>query len=102
MPVSTRRPCSSIKRNARVMAWLCASVFALASAPYSCAQTLTIRGIVVDQNGSPVAGASVALNSTHGIGDVKTNAEGRFDFGEAEVHDFILTVTAEGFGRFER
>jgi outer membrane receptor protein involved in Fe transport len=101
--VSTPRPNISVKLKSSGVAWLCAVVFALVLASDSRAQTNGIRGVVVDQNGSPVAGASVELGGAHNPGDVvKTDAEGRFDFGGVEPHGFVLNVAAEGFAKFVR
>jgi outer membrane receptor protein involved in Fe transport len=105
---------------------MCVAAFALACAPAARAQTTQntrtaqsarrtqsartaqgartdgVRGVVVDENGSPVEGASVALNGAQGLADVKTDAGGRFDFGPVELRGFGLTVVAEGFARFDR
>jgi outer membrane receptor protein involved in Fe transport len=102
---------SSIKPGARFLAWLCACVLALASCAQARAQgakttdgarTDNVRGVVVDQNGSPVAGAQVYMVGRPVDGFlVKTDAEGRFDFGIGLSY-FKLGVVAEGFERFER
>src|SRR3712207_4840823 len=63
-----------------------------------------MRGVVVDQDGAPVAGALVLLTVRRSV-DVsggKTGAEGRFGFEGPGRFPFTLTVTAEGFARFER
>lgn len=69
-------------------------------------QVKAVSGVVVDQNASPVAGASVTLTRQEGggllIGSAETDAEGRFVFHGLPPRVFILTVTAEGFGKFER
>jgi outer membrane receptor protein involved in Fe transport len=63
-----------------------------------------LSGVVVDQNGAPVQDASIVLMSAKSvdINEVKTDAEGRFDFGFPQPDGFKLTVTARGFGRFEQ
>lgn len=62
-----------------------------------------VRGVVVDENGSPVEGASVGmLAPSVDVTLTKTDAEGYFDFGVAQSNWFSLTVQAEGFGRFGR
>lgn len=68
------------------------------------ARTNGVRGVVVDQNGSPVEGALVTLISGRGfdITGVKADAEGRFDFQIEMPYGFTLTAQAEGFGKFER
>jgi outer membrane receptor protein involved in Fe transport len=64
-----------------------------------------LRGVVVDVDGAPVAGASVMLvvHRSVDVTGVKTDAEGRFEFkDDPRSSGFTLTVTAGGFGRFER
>src|SRR5919107_326710 len=101
--VSSLRQLRSFKAEARAFACLCAALFALAFASGARAQAGGGRGVVVDQNGSPVAGASVKIDARpSGAGLTKTDAEGRFDFQVGRPHGFALTVEAEGFGRFER
>ena len=61
-----------------------------------------VRGVVVDQHGAPVPGAMVILFAKSvDVTGARTDAAGRFDFGPARPGGFTLTVTAEGFGRFE-
>ncbi|HEX8354100.1 MAG TPA: TonB-dependent receptor plug domain-containing protein, partial [Pyrinomonadaceae bacterium] len=63
-----------------------------------------LRGVVVDQDGSPVPGATVVL-MVRGAADVTrltSDAAGRFEFQSPGTSEFVLTVTAEGFGRLER
>jgi len=68
------------------------------------AQGGAVRGVVVDKSGAAVAGAQVMLivhRSVDATG-VKTDAEGRFEFaGDPRSFGFTLTVTAEGFNKFE-
>ncbi|MFL6333917.1 MAG: TonB-dependent receptor [Pyrinomonadaceae bacterium] len=64
-----------------------------------------LRGVVVDGDGAPVAGALVMLvvHRSVDVTGMKTDAEGRFEFNEdPRPFGFTLTVTAGGFGRFER
>lgn len=119
--VSNIRQIRSFKSGARVCVWLCAVVFVLACASGLRAQDerlgrlvhvesvknfKSIGGVVVDENGSPVAGASVTLSTSEGggmlIDSEKTDAEGRFVFHGLPPRVFQLNVTAEGFGKFER
>ncbi|HEV7889969.1 MAG TPA: TonB-dependent receptor [Pyrinomonadaceae bacterium] len=128
--MSLRRQVWSVKSGARVFAWLCAFAFALACASISRAQETRptpakqetqlveppkqprwnlrsqsdgVRGVVVDENGSPVEGAFVVmLAPSVDISFLKTDAEGYFDFGVASSNWFSLTVQAAGFGRFSR
>jgi len=60
-----------------------------------------LRGVVVDENGAPVAGASVSLTARGSV-SVRTDAEGRFEFEEPFRFPLTLSVTAGGFARFER
>ena len=73
----------------------------------------TLRGVVVDQNGAPVADASVdltvyrpnvVLNVRRPVetSSAKTDAAGRFEFKDPESYGFMLTVTAQGFALFGR
>ncbi|HEV7892914.1 MAG TPA: TonB-dependent receptor plug domain-containing protein, partial [Pyrinomonadaceae bacterium] len=132
--MSGRRLIHSFKTDARVAAWLCAFVFALACASRAPAQETTrtpaaretqeagewpqkpqkplhtlrsqsegVRGVVVDENGSPVEGAWVVmLAPSVDVYLLKTDAEGYFDFGITQSNWFSLTVQAEGFGKFAR
>ncbi|HVF45180.1 MAG TPA: TonB-dependent receptor [Pyrinomonadaceae bacterium] len=123
MPPRSRALSGGPRRRAR--AWLCAAALAVACAPCArsevarapraaqapqAAQTRrargehAVRGVVVDQDGSPVERASVALtdNRMSGIIRIVTGADGRFDFGEARPAVFTLSVWAEGFGGFRR
>jgi outer membrane receptor protein involved in Fe transport len=63
-----------------------------------------VRGVVVDENGAPVPNVTVGLL---GVGPVdatfvKSDAEGRFDFGVPSSRGFRLSVEVGGFGKFER
>ncbi len=105
--MSFSRPSRSFKFEARVVACLCAVAFALAFASGASAQDARangVRGVVVDQDGSPVAGALVMLIGARSVDitGAKADAEGRFDFHFAQPYGFTLSVQAEGFGRFER
>jgi outer membrane receptor protein involved in Fe transport len=85
------------------LALACCAPRALVSAQETGAQGDGVRGVVVDLNGASVPDALVVLVSGRSVeATLKTDAGGRFDFGFAEPHGFTLTVTARGFGRFER
>ena len=60
------------------------------------------RGVVVDQDGAPVPGATVALLDPDPRGDTRTDGEGRFQLTHVPAAGFTLAVAAEGFGRAER
>jgi outer membrane receptor protein involved in Fe transport len=65
-----------------------------------------LRGVVVDQDGAPVPGASVAVTFHRPflIGSVRTDSEGRFEFKDplSSYYGLTLRVSAEGFGDFKR
>lgn len=66
-------------------------------------QSNGVRGVVVDEHGSPVEGAFVGIVARSVDATfAKTDAEGYFDFVFEQPYGFSLTVQAEGFGRFER
>lgn len=103
---------------------MCATAFAFVCASYTFAETARetravespepprwtlrsqsegVRGVVLDENGSPVEGAFVGMAARSvDVTLAKTDAEGYFDFGVAQPYGFTLTVQAEGFGRFVR
>src|SRR5438105_4306557 len=63
-----------------------------------------LSGLIVDQNGAPVAGATVTLReSASPSGERRTtDAQGQFEFDRAPSRGFALTVEARGFESFER
>jgi outer membrane receptor protein involved in Fe transport len=74
-------------------------------------QPPALRGVVVDQAGSPVAEASVTLTVYRptfelnvyrpvDTASMKTDAAGRFEFKGPESFGFMLTVSANGFAPF--
>lgn len=68
------------------------------------AQARGLSGVVVDQNGAPVAGASVTVREA-GASSVErstTDAQGQFGFERAPSRGFVLTVEARGFESFAR
>src|SRR5207253_7626275 len=90
------------------VSWLWVAAFALACASGSRAQdaqgvrTNGVRGVVVDENGSPVVDATLTLSAQSQVIGARTDADGHFDFSYEYPHGFTLRVVAEGFGRFER
>lgn len=61
---------------------------------------LTIAGVVLDQQGRPIAGASVGLgDDIHNVGylKTKTDAMGAFRFNNATSAEPLLTVQARGY-----
>jgi len=74
------------------------------SAQSSDAKVRGLGGVVVDQNGAPVTGATVTLRETgpSSVEQSTTDARGEFDFDHAPSRGFALTVEARGFEMFER
>ncbi len=63
----------------------------------------TITGLVVDNAGAGIIGARISLidsTSVHTI--TETDTEGRFSLSAPVIDGMRLTVTAQGFARFER
>lgn len=85
------------------------TLFFLLSAAFSVAafgqaqNTGTISGNVKDSQGKVVVSAEVTLfnTATEAKRVEKSNAEGEYLFSDVAVGDYILTVTAPGFGAFE-
>jgi outer membrane receptor protein involved in Fe transport len=67
-------------------------------------QSRGLSGVVVDQNGAPVAGASVTVRAAGSSTDERrtTDAQGRFSFERVPARSFVLAVEARGFESFER
>ena len=70
------------------------------SAEFALEDGLTVRGIVVDENGKPVAGATVKEGFGHGnivsVSDFTTGADGRFERPHRVPRQWIYTATAPG------
>ena len=79
---------------------VCLILFALACAAR--AQEFELRGVVVDEDGAAVAGARVAVPELSHTNYMHTDAGGRFRLTAIPTAGFTLSVTAEGFARFER
>jgi outer membrane receptor protein involved in Fe transport len=82
----------------------CLIFFTLACAARAQEPPPAVRGVVVDEAGAPVSGASVTLTGL-GVRDhasALTDAEGRFELAPAAARAYTLTVSAAGFGAFER
>lgn len=63
----------------------------------------TISGIVTDSKDAPIAGAEVFLNDKSGlIGQTKTDAQGKFSFGQKASQNLRVIVRAEGFADFSK
>ena len=64
------------------------------------AQELQLKGIVEDQNNSPIAFANIVLKSSSNMSFVKgttTNEEGAFDFAELTPDDYRIEVSYLGY-----
>ncbi|HJQ30845.1 MAG TPA: carboxypeptidase-like regulatory domain-containing protein, partial [Pyrinomonadaceae bacterium] len=67
------------------------------------AQSRTLVGVVVDQNGAPVRGALVMTWARSvDMNGAKTDADGRFEVTVVPSYDFVLMVSAEGFEGYRR
>lgn len=55
------------------------------------------NGQLVDEEGNPIAGATVSLSGNNEIGTRTTDAEGRFDFGDLTEDDYVVTYSLPGF-----
>lgn len=76
-------------------------VIALAGAGF--AQTVTVNGIVVDQNGAPVPAAHVFLYSSPTlIAQTITGPTGEFTFRDIKINHGVLRVRAAGFAEAEQ
>jgi outer membrane receptor protein involved in Fe transport len=86
------------------LALVCACCLTTQAQTSAVTQSSGLRGVVVDQSGAPVAGASLTLRES-GAARVErrtTDARGEFGFGRAPSQGFTLTVEAGGFEKFER
>lgn len=59
---------------------------------------LTLDGVVLDEKGSPVANAIVALDTAIG----RTDTSGKFFFGNLEIKKYKLEISAEGYEDFSQ
>src|ERR1039458_9012082 len=77
-------------------------VFALPCAAQTSRVAGAIQGSVVDQSGSPIAGASVTVRNqgTNQTRTMVTNAEGFFRAGELPVGQYELRVESSGFSPY--
>jgi outer membrane receptor protein involved in Fe transport len=81
-----------------LVALACAAARAQGVAP-----SRTLAGVVVDQNGAPVPGATVMLWArSMDMSGARTDAEGRFEIAVFPSYGFALTVRAEGFAGYRR
>ncbi|OAI57586.1 hypothetical protein AYO49_01900 [Verrucomicrobiaceae bacterium SCGC AG-212-N21] len=56
-----------------------------------------MRGVVRDESGKPIAGATIQRNIELDDPQAKTDAEGRYELKAARPGDFVMRVRAEGF-----
>lgn len=74
--------------------------FAAAAASPCTAQSRSFTGKVIDENGTPVAGARVEAKSTEGAAASTTDAAGKFSLSLTEHGSYRLRVEAVGFFLF--
>ena len=85
-------------------------IIVLVTSPQSAAKSMlqvdrqisSIAGVVADQNGDPITGAVVALDSATLHLQTKTDDSGRFRFGLTLVTTMTLIIEAEGFAQFKQ
>ncbi len=79
--------------------WLLAVCLGAAAPAWAQDPTGTIEGLVLDQSGGVIAGASVAVtNSSNGLSfEQKTTGSGSFRFPLLPIGSYELAVAAEGF-----
>jgi outer membrane receptor protein involved in Fe transport len=96
-----RVPPRKVAYGFALVALACAAC--VAARAQTAAQASSLAVVVVDQNGDPVQGATVLLTGRSGdVYAAKTDAGGRFEFAYVPPYGFVLTVAAEGFGRYRR
>src|SRR5262245_15623032 len=82
-------------------AWMCASVLLLLSRGVSAqaVQSVAVTGVVLDQTGAVLAGASVQLigSDTAVVQSTTADGEGRFRFDKVAAGQYELRATFEGF-----
>src|SRR5205085_8319786 len=68
------------------------------------AQSRALSGVVVDQSGAPVVGATVTLRESGSPSEElrTTDARGEFEFGREPSRVFTLAVEARGFEKSEQ
>ena len=88
----------------RNIKFLCLTLIILAVSTPIFAQSDGIKGRVIDQNGSVVAGAEVtARNKTTGIeANTQTDNSGRFTFVNLKKGEYIIGVDANGFSFYSK
>ncbi|HKR21562.1 MAG TPA: carboxypeptidase regulatory-like domain-containing protein, partial [Pyrinomonadaceae bacterium] len=70
----------------------------LACAAFARADVFTLHGVVVDQNGAPIAAAQVSLYASPTlIAQTTTSATGEFTFSELGINRGVVKVRAAGF-----
>lgn len=94
---------NNFRKYLRIKSLLFSLGFAVFLAVLS-AQTVysqTVSGIIADSQNAPVENAEVNLIAQkRKISTVRTDSQGKFDFGVQALPDFTLTVTAAGFAGF--
>lgn len=76
------------------------SVAAAAQSPVPTRGTGSVRGVVADPTGYPIAGATVVLRSAQGVATSISDANGRFQFDNMVFGGYDLIVESAGFAVF--
>lgn len=91
---------NSLRAKRRLISLAFFALF-LGFAGASSAFSQSLGGVVFDSQTAPVANAEVTLFSRkQKISTIKTDADGKFDFGRQSLPSFALTVKAQGFATF--
>lgn len=91
VPVSTRRPAPGALGVLVLVLGMLAAAPALAQAP----TTGSVRGVVTDQTGAPLAGAVVSISgpALQGVDNVFTEAGGSYEFDQLPPGIYVLTLS---------
>lgn len=84
------------RKGRGVSFFICVLLFACCGGVFGQIQRQTVTGQVLDQQGGPVAGATVRLRHDNEHFSTRTNARGEFAF-VVDVNDGELEVQADGF-----
>lgn len=66
------------------------------------AASVPLEGIVKNENGSPLAGASVLIKSKKFQKNTVTGGDGKFTFSDVPPGLHIITITSVGYNRYEK
>ncbi len=83
--------------------YICLILVACAIVSFAQADTITLKGIVVDQNGAPIPAAQVFLYASPTLlAQTSTGPTGEFTFTEIKIDHGVLRVRATGFAEAEQ